>query len=211
MTTKSITSCAFSLLELLIVIAIISILTAMLFPVVQQAIIKGQAVAVGNDGKQLWYGLFAENIERERRGQGDVWPTSADYATSTEFFRDAIGEDWLGEDYTFSFMGAPGVPKALTVDPNEFNPENNAWCIALDVGPGTRQETPFMFTRNFSASGGTLADVDGFTADTQPFGDRAGVIVTYGGAVKILTKKDLGIDFQKLFNPYNATNMIARP
>ena len=45
---------AFTLIELLVVIAIIAVLAALLFPAVQGALIRGQALAVANDGKQLW-------------------------------------------------------------------------------------------------------------------------------------------------------------
>ena len=204
---------AFTLIELLVVITIITILAALLVPAVRGALRKGQALAVGNDGRQVWMGLYATSSDRDVSGHGKIWPSSDDYDNSTDFFRDCIANEWLGDNYTFSFMGAPGLPRAFTDEPTEFLEENNAWCVVLDAGSASKDEMPFLFTRNLAASsgGGTIADIDSLAPDTEPFGSSIGVIVTFGGAVKLITEQSAAVDFQKAFNPYGADNAFAEP
>ena len=201
----------FTLVELLVVIAIIGVLAALLFPAVKAALTKGQSIAVGNDGRQIWMALYAENMEREASGGLTVWPKAEDYATSSEFFKTCMEKGWLGDKFTFAYMGAPGVPKAFTLDSAEFAADNNAWCVVLDCGPGTKEETPFMFTRNLVGAGDTLADIDGFDRDAVPFGKNLGVVITFGGAVKLVGDKESAEEFQAVFNPLKAENDFIRP
>ena len=203
----------FTLIELLVVIAIITILAALLVPAVAKAMVKGQTIAVGNDGRQVWFGLYNENIEREQAGKTSVWPRSGDYATSTEFFKECMKNEWLGDKFTFSFFGAPGLTKAKTIDPSAFSSTNNAWCVVLDSA-NLHGESPLMFTRNMIAAGGgggSLIDVKSFDAGAVPFGDAVGVVITAGGAVSIVWSDGDTDDLQAEFNPLGADNAFICP
>ena len=70
-----------------------------------------------------------------------------------------------------------------------------------------------MFTRNLGAAGGgkTLLDITAFDETARPFGNAMGVIVTYGGAVRTVNKKDALRDLQGEFNPTRAKNPFVRP
>lgn len=203
----------FSLVELLAVIAIISIMAALLVPGVRGAIVRGQAVAVGNDGRQWWLGLYTENSDRYRRGEEAVWPADGTYENSTTFFKDCIASNWLDDKFTFKPMAAPGIAAANTDDPDRFSERNNAWCLVLGCGDSTKGETPFMFTRNLVAAdnGDKLLDIDSFDPGAKPFGNDIGVIITFGGAVKTVRGRDAEAGMQLLFNPMGASNAFVRP
>jgi len=81
------------------------------------------------------------------------------------------------------------------------------------VGNDLRAESPLMFTRNFVATGGgtTLADIAAFDPDVEPFNDVIGVIITFGGAVKIVRKKDAESDMQAFFNPLDSDKSLICP
>ncbi len=200
----------FTLIELLVVIAIIGILAALLFPVVNEAIVKGHTIATGNDGRQIWLGLFAENNERMLRGDPEIWPRSGDYAETTTFFQDCFSSNWLGSEFTFKFMGGPGLQRIETDDPADFAPENNAWCMTLDLGEGAKGQTPFLFTRN-ALGGSTLDAIDSLDHTAKPFGESACVAITYGGAVRGISRNEAGRDLQRSLNPTEADNAYIRP
>ena len=109
----------FTLIELLVVIAIIGILAALLFPAVQGALLKGKAIRVGSDGRQIFIGLFDENTTRSANYDDLVWPeptggsTTNDNAcsTSTEYFQACLEHQWLGVGFSPQAFGAPGTTR----------------------------------------------------------------------------------------------------
>jgi prepilin-type N-terminal cleavage/methylation domain-containing protein len=204
----------FTLLELLTVVAIIGILAALLFPAIRGAILSGQAVAAGNDARQIWLALRAEDLTRQTQGEPPVWPRSGEFATSTEFFKMCIASNLLGTDFSFKQMAAVGVPAVASTDPALFAARNNAWCIAMDMNEDAKSETPFIFTRNLVASGGgaALSDIDSLQTGATPFGEALGVYVTYGGATLKIRRADVAkAGLQRQFNPFGATNAFVRP
>ena len=45
----------------------------------------------------------------------------------------------------------------------------------------------------------------------KPFNDAIGVIITFGGAMKIVRKKDAKKDMQAFFNPLDSKKEFIRP
>lgn len=204
----------FTLIELLVVIAIIGVLTALLFPAIKQALAKGQAISVGSDGKQVWTGLYATNLDFEQVGRATIWPADGTYMDSTDFFRDCITSNWLDSTFTFRYMAAPGLTAAAaSAGVASFTAANNAWCVVLGTGAQTKLETPFMFTRNLisSTGGSLLTDVDALDPNIKPFGDTIAVVVSYGGAIRIIQGRDVQANLQELFNPMGEDLAFVTP
>ncbi len=55
----------FTLIELLVVVVIIGILAALLFPALQNALVKTRATHTANSGKQIHLGFFAAALSME--------------------------------------------------------------------------------------------------------------------------------------------------
>jgi len=108
-----------------------------------------------------------------------------------------------------AYFSTPGMIAQSDID--NFAEDNNAWCIVTDITEKTPANTPFIFTKNFNLSGdlSTLSETEPLLdAKGMPFGGKVGVVVTKGGAVKVLDLKYL-VDSngssdklgKELFNP----------
>ena len=197
----------FTLIELLVVIAIIGILAALLFPAIQGALTKAKALKVGNNGRQLYIGLFNASMDLEAIDEPPVWPKSEDkWNSSTEFFVNVITNDII-KSIDFTFFSAPGLtPQPYTKDDLKSGKsadelkKGNAWCITLDVDEDTPATVPLLFTRNINV-GSYVTDLneeEPLKKAEKPFGDKLGIIVTKGGAVKVLKGSQMKL---KKFNP----------
>jgi prepilin-type N-terminal cleavage/methylation domain-containing protein len=80
----------FTLVEMLVVIAIISVLAAALFPAIQNAISTASATALKQKGRGVWVAITSANMEREPLNLGVLWPTEleedASVGTAVAYF-----------------------------------------------------------------------------------------------------------------------------
>lgn len=181
----------FTLVELLVVIAIIGILAGMLFPAIAGAMVSSKATKVGNDGKQIWLALYTVSTDKEALNEAPVWPKTQGVtygSTANDFFVFAMDKTnlWL-EGFGPSMVSAPGLSAATSW--SNMPADSVAWSLVGDLKSGANADTPFMLTKNFKNALSKLNAIDGLDETKEPFGSKLGVVVTWGGAVRILKDK----------------------
>ncbi len=210
----------FTLIELLVVIAIIAILAAVLTPAVTQALLRGKAMGLASNARSMYQSIFAKEISDAAYISTSItfpkYGSSTGYTESTSYFKNVVTSEIM--NVSFSFFAAPGVPAAKGKDPNNFKPENNAWCITANVTDKSAEDIPFIFTRNISItdlSQPTVANGKPKIGDSgfeEPFGNKAFVFVTKGGSAYALLADSLKVDnFTNLFDNSAATNAGVYP
>ncbi len=187
----------------------------------------GYCLRMGANGRQIHLALFDRMVTsaaEENMPFGlSVWPAEGQFASSTDFFKMLVSKKWIqGVDY--SFFSAPELPSMKdSMDPDQFTAMHNGWCVVMHSADDKRSwnefvemKSPFLFSKNIGFGdppgppweGATLADMTGLIRKAKPFGDHLGVIVTYGGAVKVLPQQ---IATQANFNPNGARLKVLSP
>ncbi len=177
----------FTLVELLVVIGILGILSAALFPAVSSAVLQANMTAVGTRGKDIFVAITAANMEREPLGLGTIWPTTAESAdselksasgnSSTDYFKyiynetkrsDAANWSPLVDGFDYSKLAGAGVKASG----QQLLKDNNMWIVACNLRDEMEDIIPALVTRNIA--GNSLV-----TTSFQPSGSDQG---TSGGA-----------------------------
>jgi len=161
----------FTLVELLVVIGILGILSAALFPAIGSAVLKANMTAVATRGKDIYVGIVSANTEREPLGLGHVWPRNTlgtsdttdpitgNVDTSSKYFdylfdmQNSGTEAWAPyvQGLDPSKLAGAGV-KAIKSGDKTIKKENNMWTIAADILDETEDIIPILVTRNFDES-----------------------------------------------------------
>ncbi len=202
----------FTLVEMLVVIAIIAILAAALFNPISSAIDNAKATSMMQAGRGVWSAVTSANNERSTlTGVGTLWPAdlaetdsvnsalgyftyllSSDGTTSSSI--SATAEDRIVSDLKPDAIAANGITPAR--DGQALKEENIAWGV-VEVGDSDPASIPFLISKNY-AKNGTLNKVsegDNSTTsleldkETDPFKAKLAVWVTRGGSTHQARKK----------------------
>lgn len=190
----------FTLVELLVVIGIIAILAAMLFPAIQGALIKAKANKVTSNGRQIWLAMTAYNLERQANDLSSI--TLSNSATCAQF--QAGTNTWLA-GFDLSLFAVP--PQNPATAGGTLTTNNNGWCVTAGAenAPG---DTPLFFTWPTFVTPGApkLHEVIG---GSDLLSKKYVCLVTVGGAAKAIRVE--GSTWTNAFNPSGSTLSCGSP
>ncbi len=201
----------FTLVEMLVVIAIISVLAAALFPALSGALSTASATALKNKGRGVWVAITSANMEREPLNLGTLWPSelsedtdAGSPGTAVAYFNYLLSDGTttgsstadadlrVVTDLTPDALIASGVTAAKLGD--ALKEENIAWGV-MKVADNTPAEIPFLISRNYDKTGSLKQQQNATTTplelngDIKPFGAARAVWVSRGGGVFDARKK----------------------
>lgn len=173
----------FTLGEVIAVLALLAILAAAVFPLVQNALLNNEFDECRRHVREVYVALTAANTEREPLGKEPL-PGGA-FTNSTELFRYLIEHEHA---YGLSYQSLAGCGVPICRDGN-LKPENNMWTVIKEWRDEMEDAVPVMLTRNVDASSlwsGRAGPDRPLRLDPEwktPFGDKGCVIIRKGGGI----------------------------
>ena len=210
----------FTLVEMLVVIAIIAILAAALFPAISNAMDAARATAMKNKGRGIWAAILSANMEREPLNLGPLWPAELKGETgdSSKYFTyllsdgenttavSGTSDDRLVSDLTPESLIAQGIQPHT--GSGSVADKNIAWRVA-EISDTTPGEIPFLFSKNVEDNELQSAANENDTArislmEEKPFGKKRAVWVSKGGGIFDARSKYL---YNRIVMGINTTNV----
>lgn len=226
----------FTLIEMLVVIAIIALLASILIPAVTGALKKAERLKVMTNGKGIYTNIFATITDISASGI-NYYPEegSTKYpATSTGYFK------WLMRDFDdnsgagkiisedLSVFVASGVTRADSL--SDMDGEDNPWSVVTGITAESEASLPFIVSRNLNESRlvdwGTNTElrpqnVGVGTSNTtagaykDPYGEDAIIVIRAGGGGEVIVRRDMTWAVINQGSQNNAdvrpTNVILQP
>ena len=196
MNVKKTKDSGFTLIEMLVVIAIIALLAAILVPTVTNALENANRTRSLSNGRGIYQAIFAAHLETINfPTDPTVWPTAANGDdTSCAYFARLMDPDAEVLSQDFGLFSASGFTAARTLAQFETG-GHNTWKVTLDANNSSTSQLPFLITTNLqenqlAAPNDTLA-TDRITPSGPPYEDRALVVVRVGGGGEVIPQRAL--------------------
>ena len=182
---------AFTLIELLIVIAIIGILAGLMAGGISAAMDSAKATTIGNNGRNIVQAIMQSNNDRVASALSELWPrveskgTPKTFTTSNAYFA-RLMKNSLIDGIAFADFAGGGV--AAAKDASELENGGCVWNALAGVA-GLDSYAPFIWTRNLDLTEDDFEESktdslkDKLVATTNPFQAKRVVLVRKGGAM----------------------------
>ncbi len=192
MTKKN--SAAFTLIEMLVVIAIIATIAAFAVPALTNALTKGQMTGTMNNARQLYLAGYQMALDGSSNSDANLaWP--GDYATGTlaklqDYCNKLVQNDYLKASDLPKILSAPGASCTVT----STTDSSGVTTVTL---AGTKAALKVYPVRDSDPSNTIFTVSSNYTYDTafpapapNPYGDKGFIVIHKGGDGAVLRKSN---------------------
>ena len=179
-------SAAFTLIEMLVVIAIIAVLAAFAVPALTQALTKGQMTGTMNNARQLYLAGFQMATDGATNSDPNLsWPgDDAAVTTLQAYCEKLVRNDYLKGGDLQKILNAPGTNCTVAVsaaDPPDVTLTGTSALKVYRVTGTDASNTLFAVTANYTYN-------TALPAATAPYGDKGFVVMRKGGDGSVYRK-----------------------
>jgi prepilin-type N-terminal cleavage/methylation domain-containing protein len=187
-------SAAFTLIEMLVVIAIIAVLAAFAVPALTNALARGQMTGTMNNARQLYLATFQMATDGATNSDPNLsWPgddtTLAAGASLKDFCQKLLQNDYLKAGDIQKILNAPGAncsATASTAAPPTLTLTGTSALKVYKVKESDASNTIFAVSSNYIYNAVPAANA-------APYGDKGFVVVRKGGDASTFRKNQSSV------------------